>query len=1210
MKTRDALKTFSGRTYMHGDGPLAQYAPQLLANFTASENARLAAADQRAAMAGRGPLLAVMQRRLAEARAADLFQDATPFVARFDAFQCLKQASQQYPTDRGLKMAAAHLERLWHKDAMGVLAIGDIARVRACYTQQYPRSVVAQVIDTELLKVGFNTLPVSKLAPLAAQIRGRTDEERQYAYEQVVRANGLGTNKPEHIRARAFIRVCAELAEEAPPEPTYGAQGGQGAAERALARMASYDDPILSRIAQGMPALPPASPNMPQGTMPAPGEDAPPGAESQIPHDEGSEIIEEAESPITGEPISIELGQVAPTGDPSAPPGGPGGPAGPIDAVDPGVVASLQYYGQLDQFGEDDPALTDGADPGGIDAFEVGGETSVTMEDPTAPGQMIDVIIHPAESATDMGAGVGNGAPAPMPGMDNQARRAGARRIFAVYAMRGGQRHPQPIERVSAASMPAMLRYVARNLAQADGSQRIARAVHADPQSFPREAFIVLDDSVGNYLYIHAEKDVFEPEMLSNGQPVVRHNLQLSPEDGSSVLVDKDSIGENVPGAGSTKSPTDGEPKAAKMTPAQAQKICARAGFAAKKIEDRLIAGEEIRVGKHALKLNDEADVEIRIGDRCRVASLSNLDRVIADFQALIAAPLAQKKRGSFEVRALFTVGCRSCHAVNEYVMPDRPLDIRCASCGCVTPSQAVAIQLEARQAAAFPGYLITADIPGDATARKLNAKRMLASVREVAKTDGAKIVQGRLEVAVRGAGEAEINRIRRVFADVFGVREMTAQQAPAPGLSPTSTGQHQTLQMAPSMPQAPTAPTYTPPAPAPIGGQAQQQFMADQGVQPGQPGQPSAPGQQPMQPQARRSTRLPVGPSIKHVQLRYADGRQAWTAIEASTDAMARSIIASHMDGTQVLAVVDSLARQAQLAGPPGMPGGAPPPPPGGAPGGAPGAGQMMMPGGGGGMPGGPGGMPGMMPPQQSPTSGPQNIEQASIDPKTEELIRAAMITFRSSGAPIDSAIDEVRKRLKAVLTQYGDDSSPARHLIGAAITRIAKEVFEQPALVNLAAAQQRLAHALTPFGARIAAEFGMRLGGDGPKGPQPKKINTQQDDAVKVPGAGEVLGADSQVGEGGFKNPKVNTQVDTIAQQPGTKKTPTDLGADSTPRDPKRFDAPMPPSDGHVFSGEGWGQSWSDKNIGSDTQTGDNSETGKWDGVSQKAPSTIRSK
>jgi len=337
----------------------------------------------------------------------------------------------------------------------------------------------------------------------------------------------------------------------------------------------------------------------------------------------------------------------------------------------------------------------------------------------------------------------------------------------------------------------------------------------------------------------------------------------------------------------------------------------------------------------------------------------------------------------------------------------------------------------------------------------------------------------------------------------------------------------------------APTAPA-APMQPAPVGGGTQQQMMQNQQMLPGQ--MPTA-------------ARLPVGPDIKHVQLRYDDGRVAWIPVEAATEAIARAVVASFMDDTQVLQVVDSLARAAQMQAPqpPPAPGGPPPPMPGGAPGaggGAPLGVDMTGPG------------------------GAQGTEASAVDPQAEEIIRAGIMHFRTTGVPIDEAIKSVSTSYRPLLDHYGDKTSPARHMLGNVITEIAKKVYSEPAPMPTMGKRRQ------PAPARRADGI-----------PTPKKVNTQQDDWVSVPGGGELLSADQGAG---FSDPSVKQQRDMM-DNAGTSAPSTDLGEDSSTRDPGDFGAGKGyDGSGHVtFDGPGWGQSWSDTELGPDRAHGHGDST-----------------
>lgn len=1216
MRTRDALQQLTGQTYEYGDGPLGQVGRQLLANFQAQETARLAAADERAHMAGQGPILDALRRRLVEARAASLCNDATPCVTRFEAVQALKRARSQHPTDRGLQMATAHAERLWHKNSMGVLTVGDVARLRTHYSAQFPRSVVARVIDSEIPKVGFNTLAVSKLAPLVAQIQGSDEASRQHAYEQVVRAHGLAGDKPEQLRARAFLREMADLAAEERQAQAPGA-GGEAAAQRLMARMAAHDDPILSRVGQldteSAPALSP---------MQDAGPDALPPVEEEIPHDEATEELAEVVSPNSGEPLVLELG-VGESTEASPELDMPEAPMTGAEELTPGVMASLQHFGQLDDYAADDPLMDAPAGGGGADTGDQAealdgmgvpmlddapDASSAVLPDPTAPGESVQVTVEPANELGDMDeedllaggdSGSGSGVTS-LPSMETAARRArrarrGRRgRVFQAYVVQAGVIYPEPLERVQAPHMAAMLRHVAQKMREASDSQtQSARHVWAQAQNFQHEVLIELDRHAGNYICVRAEEaPVFNVDVPATGQPVVQHNLAIDEGDGLSVLLDDAELHQNAPAALGEEG--EGEHKSGQqLSAAQVKQICARYKLDAARIEAKVLAGEKVRAGSMSLVLDDDGDIILRRGKRGRKASLMHLDTVIRDFMTLAAAQAVKSSAHSraasaaatvpaptYQVRQLFTVDCGRCASHSEYVMPNRPENVRCGSCGWVTPAEAVAIQLEARHASvAFPGYVISTTVPDGHDRRKhrLVAKRMLRAIKQVVHTDGAKIRQGRLEVTARGVDDAALARVRRVLEDVFGVRDIVAQQV-APSVNTLGQPMQHATTPPPAVAQAqPAGPSVQPVQPVQPGAGMQQATMEQYADPMAAPGLPT---------QAQRHASLPAGPGIKHVLVQHQDGQQQWMPVEAASDHMARTVMASYMEGSQILQIVDSLQRGAQAM--PLMPDAAPAPGPEVA-GPAEDMGMQIFP------------MPGEG----------ENIETASIDPQVEETIKAAMLHYRNTGVGIAEATDNFVNNYSKFLDRYGDKTSPARHLIEAAVIRVAKEVYEKPALVQQA---PRFSAALDQLRRKHNwhVREARRLQADKPKGPQPSKINQQQDDYVSLPGAGELLGPDSDTYEQGGPEPKkINQQIDPM-KQPGASSSDTATQPDSSARDPGDFGAGKgyDPS-GHVtFDGPGWGQSWSDTNLGKDTQTGDNATTRSMDSLSSGAYSNVRSK
>lgn len=1250
MQTRDALRRLSGGAINHqyGDGPLGAVADVLIEAFNAREAERLDQAEVRASMMGTGAMFKVLQQRFAAAQEASLYDASVPMVMRFDAHQVLLDASRALPGDRGLKLCAAHAKELWMREPDGVLAVGDVARMRAHWSREFPKSKVAQVIDNELPKVGFNTLPIDKLAQMAVDIRGRTQEELEQSYATVVCANGLDGSKPHQVKARGFLRGLVNLAAE--PEGGFSVEaGGEAAADRALWRMAAFDDPILRAVGQ---ALPPPPPPPVEGPM----EDAalPEGGGGEMLEDEAGSSVEVA-SPITGEPIKLEL--ELGSGEPGVP-GEGGGEAPPVPDVTPEEVQGLAHFGQLTDFGEAGSPTDDGDVP----SLEEGpGEVTTVIEDPTAPGQMLEVTIIPEGQGEDeentpaVSLGMplestsghisaGRQAKAP-PGREEQVKELkkdpdidnpfavawssydkshdkepkdkSAGRAFLVYAIKGGQRADQPLERFQAESMARALRHVAKSLGELG---RTEYAVKAPPDQFQDRALIVLDASAGDHLYIVAEEkgSEFSPTVIE--QQPAQVTLPGGGEDGTTVLMSDGGFAQPrstrkvdvSPGA----SAVDRTDKVSSMSEARVLAFCERVlGFTPTNVEATLLEAQPVTVmaGREEilrLEVDDRGDLGLwRKGTRIKTASLDAIGSEVSDFLARAAAECqalggAEPVGGpgvapaSYEVHPLFLVGCAQCGGIGEYLMPKEASAVKCGACGWDTPAPAVAVQLQARQAQAYPGYVVLADVPGEKTDLEINARRLMAAILQVAPMARGElnISAGRIEVQVRPADENQLARIRNVLESKFGVHGFEARTAQG-----TTTDQEMQPTFQPQMspfPQSrPTAPTYMPPVVP---------EMPPLGATPGQqPMQPGAPGQQPMGGQpgggtAGQAEFMETGsvtarrdsPPLWTVTYRDAGGVSS-LPIEAASEVVARRIFASYDADAEVLQV--KLAQEA-----PAAPAAPVPPvdavPPGGAPPAAPGMGPP-------GMGGSMGGMPGM-----DPGMG------ATVTPEIQEVIRASMIALRNTGIDIASAIDEFQSQFKQWLDGYGDKTSPNRQQIAAELVKAAQEAWSKPTILQVQPKGNNQmgrmgAGARTPKSGPTSMPAPSRTRGDIPT---PGQINTQQPDWVNLGTGSEVLGPDSQTQESTTNaivpGGTIKTQPDTTG---GGALSPTDLGPDSSTHDPGRFKAPKPPKDGRTTLVQNQsGTSLAPTDLGRDSQTGNNGATQRWDGVSSAAPGNMRSK
>jgi hypothetical protein len=203
MQTRKALKALTKGEVnfprVSGAGPLADNAKWLLERH-AQREADQQASKRRHEVASNLPLMEAAKHKLGEMIGNQAMPDDMPIVTRFDAFTTIKDASRQRRNDTGLRNLSLHLERLWHKEPLGSLSAGAVSRLRDHYQYNHPRSIVAKVVDQCISQVSFNTLPVTKLVRIAADIGSQSD------YDHAIVRNHLGADTPECVRARTFIR--------------------------------------------------------------------------------------------------------------------------------------------------------------------------------------------------------------------------------------------------------------------------------------------------------------------------------------------------------------------------------------------------------------------------------------------------------------------------------------------------------------------------------------------------------------------------------------------------------------------------------------------------------------------------------------------------------------------------------------------------------------------------------------------------------------------------------------------------------------------------------------------------------------------------------------------------------------------------------------------------------------------------------------------
>lgn len=202
MQTRKALKTLSSGKLNYEDkvGPLAKHADRLLKKHAEKQDQIMTEKHRHSAVASL-PVLEAARNKLSQVIGESVLPDDTPIVSRFDMFSVIKDASKADKNDQGLRGMALHLERLWHQEPLGVITAGALTRLRDHYQQNNMRSRVAEIIDNEVPKVAFNSLPVVNLIRIASEIKTQED------YNEIIARNHLDSDHPNHVRARTFIRT-------------------------------------------------------------------------------------------------------------------------------------------------------------------------------------------------------------------------------------------------------------------------------------------------------------------------------------------------------------------------------------------------------------------------------------------------------------------------------------------------------------------------------------------------------------------------------------------------------------------------------------------------------------------------------------------------------------------------------------------------------------------------------------------------------------------------------------------------------------------------------------------------------------------------------------------------------------------------------------------------------------------------------------------
>lgn len=1095
----------------------------------------MAAARQRAHIrGGAGPLLSVLRKRIAEYSAKRLVNNSAPAITCADLHTILRKAANATEgRDKGLARAATHAYHLWTKSPSGSLSVGDVARLRSHYQTEYPRSKVGFVIDAEVPKVGFNTLPIQQLTRIAATIQraGGTQD----AYDEAVVTHGLDRQDAHTFRCRAFVRSLidgvAPIEEEQRPD----------LAQRVQARLATDEDPVLGRFAQFV-----------EDDEDLTLEDEAEG----LSFDEDEDAVQESiDSPITGEPLTIELEPEMEDEDDLGLPGADDVYGGPLPQ-------GMEVMGQLDDFAP---------------------ESTVVMEDPTDPeGGELEVTVRPLEDAGPQ--------PEPEPDLEqvdsdddalleqtmaarrtaqpknvtdpakwNKAEDAARKQYgpkgtelskdrwfatvnhiyqnmgggfthksgdygmehesaevrcgqdhdhtegcygertsedhYAVYAAVKGRLSTEPLEEFTARSMSAALQHIA--------SQGVRGHIHGDPKSLARECYIALDN--GNYLHVVAGK---EPELKGKDevfQPDVNEQLPpYMPKVDTEIMVGDQTMGQQAhPFEHLANAVVDG-------------KIAKRAGW--------------------QLQVNGDAQVELFYeGKRKKTAGLADLDDLVREFVT------------SSEVE--------------------------------VTPLRYAAFRHESG------AYVVVTDVPEgpDGSELKYNAKRILRAVQKIIPAArGTLRKDAKLELQFT-ANSAALGRVRHILEDQYRAEEyrvVEAQMLDMPP-SPGSAAQEGLIQ------PTPAAPTQLPQNAAdPMGTVVPAQPMAPAGqttgpvnVGPVQPEQQPAAPMQPQQQQARSGAYL--------VTFKTPDGNTAEAPVQARTAALARQLFERFNDDCEILKVA-----QFAIEVEPGEP-------VGGSEDVALGIEDQLMD----------------DAAMQMPTA---PMDTGMLSPEESEAVRAALTHYRNQGLGPATALDQLMSQYSDLFNRHGDKTDTQRHEIEAEAMKLAAEIWTQPAMLDKAAKQEVEPPEIEipePQSRQHAKDKAPREAQFDPdvhtQQPPANKFPGRPHWNVP-PNLGEDSETDDAVTDS-LDAPEINEQV-PAQDQPGTSdSTAGNLGPDSETRDVGSFGAPKPKAqpDQQPQKGESWSPTDGPAaGLGSDSETDEALTKKEFDGPAAKAPDALRSK
>lgn len=1176
MKTADALRDIYGHETDGFTTRLAEIADDLVRAADEREDRRMAEAALRDALAGDAPLIDNLRRALLTAQHEDLSNSKLPAVTRADAYDVVKQASRENPSDRGLVQAKHTLYDLWSRDPIGIMTVGELSTYRDHFADLFPKSAAKSVFDRDIPEVGFQTLTnLPFLTRLASEV---VDQE---SYEHIVELHGLDGDRPEQVRGRAYIAGLAEMAlsDETFETPDYSITATMNKALSRLAQDFGAEDE------EEDPADVDGALDMDDGYMSDPDE-------SELPHDEHTEEMATITSPITGEDLVIELGvkddQHADGFEPSeddAEEESPMSIGGLPDMEAMSTTASRRARQQSTRRAQmstmtlkPSPAPSPGESPMGGNSFpaqsseaelgagEPADETITTIIDPTS-GEELQLTLTPIEdegpedlNPSDDAGDMQEEMMEPMSAMASAKSQPTDEDEDGMDAAFNPGVSKQPKDKVKGIS-PAVLTAKAGLSLTTTQIKSLCASQGLDAPSI--------------------ETKVLSGDWAFGGQQLVAGVSEwgLGGLDvGDDLLL--------------TRYNEKGDVSA----------IARRASLA----EFDGVVNDFMALC--AAGLAKSAQKETGAGGWPLVPSK------MWPGEKSIACP----KCGSLDVTMGGSYPVRGTGAGGRGRLGDAGgLDTNtCNDCGFSGSTPSKPIKAAAKRVPKTRDYVLTADVPQGAP---IIARRMMASVHKiVANADGEMLNDGRLSIMLRQAEERTVNRIQKVLTDVFGIRNFEAQH-----IEMAKEAQRSYLDTSPGRePQFDDGINYDPESSGSFSPQEEEERLRDycqhlgmapeqierevhrmqSGLDPIDPrlraegsheeacgpmGMQAAPSDSPFKgraPENQQPAGQPAKPLNAPMQTSATGSQVQQDFIKRHTDPLKRAQLEESIDDEEILDD-DMPMTDDELMPDEGDLGESLPPEMGADPMmGGPGMGMDPM-GGGMGM-GGPGmggmGGPGLMGPPMDASQMPLDISSGQLMPEDEQAVGAAMSHFRNTGLLPLEAIDKFVAAYGAMLDKYGDATSPQRGMAEAAVVRVMSEAYQRPAVIPAAA---KSASVNTPTIVKAKAKTAEM--------PTPK-VNTQQKGKVKpkkdMP-AGEMK-----------KTPKPKSQV--VPQ--GNPSEDTDLAKGDNATHSWSKTKPGAPQRGSQTVNTGERFPDTSLNQGSSNESG---LTKKMDSLSKAAPSALRS-